>query len=608
MKIWKSLLGLVLFAGVSLGLQTESGVAKLVRDLGSSSFEEREKATRDLEAQGEKALVELKKASASEDAEVRRRAEDLVRKIESQLENQRLTRPTLVQLNHKEAPLENVLADLFKQSGFRVILQDRAGTAAKKKVTVQTSRIPFWEALEQVCLAGGLVEIAVPLNGIEVMPELIEFEIGPLPVQPRIAPVQPRRIVPPPQKEEQGNRRGVQAGAAVRVALIQGAVVQPVKEEKVPALPQAILPLPPVAGGIRGLPESRPGGMPLRAEVIVLRPGIVEPLPVDTRSAYRIRALKSPEKIFGKSASGKILLGLEVTPEPRLKLRNISRVLISKAVDDQGQILVHEASLTNAGDPVPPPLNGPGRIIIRPLPAIAMELADGQPRVPIFFSKAEKESKKIASLEGALVLEVLSEEQTCLEIVNLEKAGQGKVEGKLGGWIKLNEFKKEANGSHKVRFEWEIPPGVTPVNGEAAGAKVQRIFQGVPGPFPVPLPVQPKPAPAPKPKQGLAFQPAPVPAPLPLQVQVQLGNVEFATGNLAGSSHIQGFQVLDTAGNALRSTTSSSRFQQGPGGIIRELTLVFPKGTNPPASLVFKGRKSHTVEAPFALKDIPLGK
>jgi hypothetical protein len=61
-------------------------VARLIRQLGSDSFAEREAASRRLAAVGEPALGPLREAGArSDDAEVRRRANRLVKRIQGRL-------------------------------------------------------------------------------------------------------------------------------------------------------------------------------------------------------------------------------------------------------------------------------------------------------------------------------------------------------------------------------------------------------------------------------------------------------------------------------------------------------------------------------------------
>src|SRR5262245_5772989 len=66
-------------------------IARLIRQLGSERFEEREAATRRLDALGEAALPALRRAAGGdEDIEIRRRAAALVRPIERRLAGERL--------------------------------------------------------------------------------------------------------------------------------------------------------------------------------------------------------------------------------------------------------------------------------------------------------------------------------------------------------------------------------------------------------------------------------------------------------------------------------------------------------------------------------------
>jgi hypothetical protein len=63
-------------------------VERLIGQLGSAQFAEREAASRALEATGEPAVEALRKAVQSSDAEVRRRAEELLRCIEGRAARQ----------------------------------------------------------------------------------------------------------------------------------------------------------------------------------------------------------------------------------------------------------------------------------------------------------------------------------------------------------------------------------------------------------------------------------------------------------------------------------------------------------------------------------------
>jgi hypothetical protein len=63
-------------------------VERLIQQLGSEQFADREAASRALDAIGEPALDALRKAGRSSDAEVRRRADELLRRIEDRAATQ----------------------------------------------------------------------------------------------------------------------------------------------------------------------------------------------------------------------------------------------------------------------------------------------------------------------------------------------------------------------------------------------------------------------------------------------------------------------------------------------------------------------------------------
>lgn len=135
-------------------------VARLIAQLGSSQFAEREEATKSLEGIGAPALDDLRKATQSKDAEVRRRAEALVRQIERRLEADRLLKPMRVRLVYKDTPVADALAELARMTGFTIKLEgDRAGLA-ERRITLDTGDVTFWEAFDRFCAKAGLVETA----------------------------------------------------------------------------------------------------------------------------------------------------------------------------------------------------------------------------------------------------------------------------------------------------------------------------------------------------------------------------------------------------------------------------------------------------------------
>src|SRR5262245_47149490 len=131
-------------------------IDQLIAHLGSKQFAERDAATRALDALGEPVLEALRKARTSEDAEVSRRAEELVAQIERRMENARLLAGRRVRLVYQNANVLDVLADVTQKTGFPVEFEgDRSQL---RTVTLDTGEVTVWEALDRFLQAAGLVE------------------------------------------------------------------------------------------------------------------------------------------------------------------------------------------------------------------------------------------------------------------------------------------------------------------------------------------------------------------------------------------------------------------------------------------------------------------
>ena len=123
---------------------------ELVGQLGSRDYKERERASRDLAAEGDRALPYLKAALQEvESPEVQRRVEVLIGRLNSE----RVFRPSLVSVDSKNASYKAVLKDLCKQAGYEY----RDGGNPDKKITLKLANAPFWEAMDAVGDAVGLV-------------------------------------------------------------------------------------------------------------------------------------------------------------------------------------------------------------------------------------------------------------------------------------------------------------------------------------------------------------------------------------------------------------------------------------------------------------------
>ncbi len=138
----------------------ESRVAENVQRLGHARYAVREQAARELTAIGEPALKQLHLAAASNDEEVRRRAEGLIQSIETRSLNELLIRPTQLHLRYQGKPLDEVIADVSTKTGLPFILDPKAMKSPKELMTFDTGNVPYWEAIEKFLAVCGLSEIA----------------------------------------------------------------------------------------------------------------------------------------------------------------------------------------------------------------------------------------------------------------------------------------------------------------------------------------------------------------------------------------------------------------------------------------------------------------
>lgn len=136
--------------------------ARLVTQLGSEAFAEREAAEKNLEALGAVAVEPLRAACRSPSPEVSRRAGDVLARIERRIANEQALAPTRVRLKAENVALGYVLADLSKQSGYQVVFEGpNAEEIEQDRITVKTGRVPFWQAVVAVCDAGELEIVSV---------------------------------------------------------------------------------------------------------------------------------------------------------------------------------------------------------------------------------------------------------------------------------------------------------------------------------------------------------------------------------------------------------------------------------------------------------------
>jgi hypothetical protein len=653
----KYVYGLALMLGVSLGLsvlaraeqpENDKKVAALIEKLGSGDFEDRENATEELDKLGLAALEALKKASQSADAEVRRRAEELVVKIEKREASTLILKPTRVTLSLKDVPVQQAVDALAKQTGFPIRLQDPEGKLNSTRVTLEVKDAPFWDVLNTLSAQANLVETQTAEG-----PPLPPGFQPPVRVRPPIRIRPPIRAVPLP-----GNV--VPLPAVDPNTPVPAPAVPPRPEgfafaqvEAVPAAPQ---PVPPVqvrqiqiqgnvqiqgkvqiGGGqiiIGGGGMPFPGGMAQPQDGIVLVPGKNEPVATDLGTSFRIRRAPNQFQIQvpGKNVD---MITLEVTPEPRFRMVGQDKVEVTRAIDDQDQKL----TTIDPNQPQNLPGGGVGVGIAFPAggPGFPGMPGAGGLMVPLHFVRGEKAAKSLKELEGTISARIEVPHSKPIVVEKLLDSTGKNFKGEKGGEIRIQSVKK-TNDLVAIRFELVqardavgAPNGAGGINFPGGGIQI------IPGVAPAILPIAPPvPVPAPVPPQGrrqiekpgFAFQvedkpviapapapvapppapPVPVVQPLPAiaVAPIQIGGGAIGIG---GGTLPAGLRILDEKGNPVPVAGVQQQWQVGPNGPAQVTwEIQIPQGKDQPKieKMTWQQYRSATVDIPFKLKNVPL--
>jgi hypothetical protein len=138
-------------------------VAQWIAKLQSCDFAEREAAGQALESAGAPALLALEEAARSGDPELRLRAGCLHSVIRRRVESNAALAGKQVRLHVKEASAEAVVAELTRQTGYRV--HAVGATAAPTRITLDTGKVSFWQALDRLAAAGWVEGTAEEAEG-----------------------------------------------------------------------------------------------------------------------------------------------------------------------------------------------------------------------------------------------------------------------------------------------------------------------------------------------------------------------------------------------------------------------------------------------------------
>jgi hypothetical protein len=140
--------GIGLSAVIAFAEDQTPSVEKLIEQLGSKEFAERERATQLLKAKGVSALPALKKAANHPDKEICRRVQELIPPLEAVI----ALSPKRVSLEAGKHSLSKALKAIEAQSGSKVDLADGADAEFESPAMKD---IPFWEALDRIGRATG---------------------------------------------------------------------------------------------------------------------------------------------------------------------------------------------------------------------------------------------------------------------------------------------------------------------------------------------------------------------------------------------------------------------------------------------------------------------
>jgi hypothetical protein len=469
-----------------------AALAKLVAQLGSDRYEEREAASDALDALGPLALDALRKVLTGNNPETRKRAGDLVERIDKRLETIELTQPKLVRLSYTDVPVPQAVQDIARKTGYQIQIEGDQTKLANRKITLDTGEVPFWQAVDQFCEKAGLVE-----RGSAPIAETAK------------TPVEQRDLA----------LRGVAFSSSGRM--------------------------------YGGRPE-----MPL-----VFLDGKLPALPTYYGGAVRVRVLPraTPAGDAQKNAAGGTILTFEISPEPKMGVRNVLNVRVDKILDDQGNEL--KAPLPYIDGPAE---NSDGEMVLAGGLGNTIyfdgagQNNDLSTRVPLRL-EALNGVKKLKEVRGYVAAEVLTPPMPLLTMENILDAAGKTVDGKYGGSLKVAEVKRDDKGQVTLKVTVEKPPTAQAAMGGPGRMRVMRRGGGV--------------------------------------VEERINDV-----NVVGRI----LSLVDEKGQPFKLAAVQEKASDDQTRVTFEYQLTFqpPDTEAKPAKLVYLGRRRTTIDVPFVLKDV----
>lgn len=384
-----------------------SRIDRLISQLGSTKFAEREEASKALDAIGAPALPALKTGANSPDLEVKRRSGTLVKKIETRLETERLLAATRVRLNVRDATVPEALQALANASGHTLVLQGPPASYSGRRVTLNAGDTTFWQVLDALCRQGELSE-AAPAAGAPVqvanLTEMMLLEA--LRREPAL------RILPPEPGAPNGARRGTAATNSS---------------------PTELRTFSPAA--------AKPGGIP-----VILSAGGSEAATFYA-GGVRIRATTAGSRPTGDK--NEALVRLDLAAEPTLQALRVRDVRINRADDEKGQPLSSAAQL-------PPGVGNANQFIVQSGRLAAPARALARDQVSIRLQASGSAPRELSELRGTIAAVVQTAPEALITVDDIQKAVGKTITGPAGGSIKVKDVSTN-NAQVRIRVELELP-------------------------------------------------------------------------------------------------------------------------------------------------------
>jgi hypothetical protein len=394
-------------------------IDKLIEQLGSESFAEREQASSALAVIGVPALEALRQAAKSEDAEIRKRAEELLPKIEMQAESMRVLAPKRVHLIYKDTPLTEAVADFQKKSGYKIQLHDPDGKLKEHKITLDTGETTFWRAFARFCEKAGLTEAS--------MEDLMRGPQPPGGVPG--APAAPPAVIRP--------------GRALMLGMNGQLVLKEGKAKKCPTYDRS-------AARIRSLGKSDLFGNVPEGEIILALEVSLEPRlqwqifqSIHIEKAVDDRDQKLAQVIPQVEGAAAVFGG-----NPGIALPVVGGGAKFQQAQMQAQLLVRQR------------IGWDGRSQL----------------VPVQLKKGAKGAQSLKDLSGVLTAQLLTETRPVITADKLDKAAGETFKGDEGGSIKIASVRSEENQT-TIQLSFEQPPHdkVVPVQPNVLAGKGVQV-------------------------------------------------------------------------------------------------------------------------------------